>query len=119
MYLDQLGLVREVRDFAQNRYAFGKLDEAARRELLEAQSGPDSLHTRAWAAYLAPYRARETGETVQPLPLHPDTAEAIVAWVEAGELSRSPDGSRVWREYLLPLWPRLLATLKNEEKAWT
>lgn len=113
MYLKELKYIRFLRDYPSLRYAFSKLDKEAREEMLKPATGPEAHDTRAWEKFIAVYmdQQEEEAEVVRPLQIHPDTAEAIVSWIEAGELSTSPHGADVWRIHIAPLWKRLLATL--------
>lgn len=113
MYLGELKHIRFLRDYPMLRYAFSKFDKEDRAKMLEPATGPEATDTRAWEKFIAAYLDDPEPEAAaQPLNLHPDTAEAIVAWIEAGELSTSPHGADVWRIHVAPLWRRLLATLR-------
>lgn len=117
MYLAQTGMIRLARDMAQLTYHFGKLQDEDIQKMIDTASEkaePDSLRARGWRVFIRQYQTdsaeAEKAQAAEVLPMRPETAAAIVAWVEFGDQSRAPDGSRIWREDIMPLWPRLCAT---------
>lgn len=119
MYLENIGYLRFLRDLAQLQYAFSKMDDDGINKMLaEASkpSDPNSLRARGWRHYVQSYNAlddedaRDATAPAAVLAMRPETAAAIVSWVESGEMSRAPDGARVWREDIFSLWQSLLAT---------
>lgn len=126
MYLSNVGYIRFLRDLATLQYSYSKLDDEAVGKMLETASrppDPNSLRARGWRHFVQAYNAlddeeaREATVQAQRLPIRPETAEAIVQWVEFGEMSRGPDGARVWREDIFPLWNSLVATAAPANQA--
>lgn len=113
MYMEQLPNIRFLRDFGMIRYQFSKFQEEDRKKMLEEATGPDDISTRAWQKFISPYLTPEkAGPRAELLHLKPETAEAIVSWVEHGGLSKYACGSEIWRRdfHSTGLWSRLLAT---------
>lgn len=123
MYMEQSGHIRLLDHLPMLQANFGQLNEEARLKLIadaDKKPDPESVDARAWRIFIRTYQteqeAAKTAHAAPPLPIHPETAEAIIKWVELGEMSKGPDGARVWREDLFGsgLWDRLLATAEPQ-----
>lgn len=119
MYLSNVGYIRFLEQMAQLQYSYSKMDDESIEKMLAAGQrppDPNSIRARGWRAFIAAYNvlddedAREATAPARKLDMRPETAEAIVAWVESGEMSAGPDGARIWREDVMPIWGRLMAT---------